>query len=176
MKKLPTVLKTAQRISIVFIILGALCMIQHWPYGRETVYYSKIAFLLFTLAIFSFKKEKTYGHWASLVGLLSYLIYLLDIEALHFADYYLLVITGGAFVIWYWDIGMDQDFFPMRLSTNPSEGRLLNLLKIISVGTVVIGALFKIQHYPRADLLLIIGMVSTAVLMLISTFATKKTK
>lgn len=138
-------------------------MIMHWLYGRETVFFSKILFILTTLVQLISSKRKTYGHWAGIVGIICYSIYLVNIKSLLFLDHYLLIIGGFSWILWYWDVGMEQGLLPSFNSVSLKS----SILIMISILLITIGVLFKIQHYPYADAMLITGMLLAALFMAI---------
>lgn len=145
------------------LIVGALLMIMHWLYGREIVFFSKLLFILSTFVHLLSAQRKTYGHWAGLVGIICYCIYLLNLESLLFLDDYLLLLVGLSWLFWYWDVGMEQGFVPNFKPISLKS----SILIIIGVLLTAVGVLFKIQHYPYADILLISGMLLAALYMVV---------
>ncbi|MDA8886595.1 hypothetical protein OAD66_08495 [Bacteroidia bacterium] len=111
MHKTLTLSKSIQRLSIVGLIIGALLMILHWPFGREIAYYAKITLIASCFIHLLVTPSISYGHWAGIVALSSYSIYFYGFESLLFADNYLLILAGISSLIWYWDVGIEENKF-----------------------------------------------------------------
>jgi hypothetical protein len=61
------------------------------------------------------------------------------------------------------------------MNTNQT-GKLINVLLSISALLVIIGGIFKLQHYPYGNLILSIGIAGWFLLLGIKTFFQRKKK
>ena len=173
MRKTLALSKSIQRLSIAGLIIGALLMILHWPYGREIAYYAKITLIASSFIHLLVTPSKSYGHWTGIIALSSYTIYFYGFESLLFADNYLLILAGIGSIIWYWDVGTEQNKLAIFGPVFGTPFAKKDFVYFLAAAVILIGALFKIMHYPLADTLLIFGL-GLIVLQMIRMVITKE--
>ena len=57
-----------------------------------------------------------------------------------------------------------------KLTSGPGYQKFITMMYGLGASIVIIGALFKIQHYPGASLMLMIGMGTEAIIFFFSAF------
>ena len=170
MQKIRAISKSAQRLSYAGLIIGALILIMHWPGGRDVVRFFQVLFFLSSIGCLLTATPKSYGHWAGILGLIAYALYMLNIQSILFADTYLLGMTALCGFTWYWDVGMEENIengIAPFFALSAIKGATLYLAGVLFVIT---GSLFKIMHWPYADMLLIVGMVAIAIQLILGIF------
>jgi gliding motility-associated protein GldL len=56
------------------------------------------------------------------------------------------------------------------MAMNPTTSKWLNFFVCIAASVVIIGALFKLQHWPGADIALIVGLSTEALIFFVYAF------
>ncbi len=145
-------------------------MILHLPYGRDIVFYSKLSWLLATISCLLFARPKSYGSWAGLGAILFFVLFLLQLEPLLFLENYFRTLSLVLGLLYAWDVALETS----PLIFENKRGSITSAVWLIALVLTIIGVLFKIQHYPGADLMPILGLVLGACTMLYDTFSKSK--
>lgn len=144
------------RVSLLILIAGGLMQTQHWPYGKEVVAAGAAGLLVFYPVRFFAKKGK---QWLDYVKLLLIPLWaittVLRVYHLPYAN-----VIGWAptllFLVWFFSEGTCY----IRAGFNDqSQGKWLGKTVFgVAAGLSVLGILFKIQHWPAANIMLILGV------------------
>jgi hypothetical protein len=163
MSKLFAISKRLQRAAFAGVLFASLMKIMHWKLGNELFLFAILLLVLASLVNFLTNPSRSYGHWAGAVSLVAFGLLYFRIEALEFAETYLMIIAGAGVLLWQWDVGMDDGLMGNFLPFAPNQSILSRVLWISSTITIVIGALFKIMHWEYGNVLLIVGMAAAAI-------------
>ncbi len=145
--------KFAVRISIGFLIIGAMFKIMHWP-GANVILLGSLLFIgLFSAARFISIKAKLPLDYIRLMLAESFVINAI-FGFLHWPykviPWILLFIS---FILWIW-----YDGFAFSQNKTPKE-KIPDVILIIGGILVGFGIIFKIMHWPYAGIMLVIGFV-----------------
>ncbi|MCF8296312.1 MAG: hypothetical protein K9J13_02105 [Saprospiraceae bacterium] len=167
------ILKSPLLISIGILLIGILFKIQHYPYADWIV---SIAFTsISVLYIFRFvnKKKKTLLNILKLVLVVSWSINGI-FTLLHLPFGYIFgLISSVSFIAWFWLEGFA--YFGNRNSkdSNPMLN-ISNWIYSISAILILVGAFFRISHWPGGILLLISGLILAFIWFVFEIFDIKK--
>ena len=151
-------LKPIQKISMATMLIGAICMIQHYPFGGEIAFLSKIILSASTFLIFIFTKPKSYGHWAAFIGLVLFIAINLNIDAIDAISKYLMVLISICIVIYYWDIGMN-DGTVVTLGVDNEGEKIQEITLMACLGFLILGLILKLNDSSLAVLSFGIGVI-----------------
>lgn len=161
------ILYATLRLSIAFYIIGLLFKIMHWPNGGSLLLVSTIAIILAYPFRFMHKKEKSELDYIKL-GLVLFwgihsILYNYHLPGQRFFQYGTIVL----FVAWL-IMGGPTNFVQAGNNEKPRKLLYLSLFLLgACMVSTAIGSLFKIMHWPYADVLLILGLSGTALWFLI---------
>ncbi len=159
--------KFAVRISIGFLIIGAMFKIMHWPAANVIVIGSLLSIGLFSAARFIAIKTKVALDYIRLMLAESFVINAI-FGFLHWPykviPWTLLFIS---FILWIW-----FDGFAFSQNKTPKE-KIPDVILIIGGILVVFGVIFKIMHWPYAGIMLLIGFVGVTTSYFLGAFRDK---
>ena len=159
--------KFAVRISIGFLIIGAMFKIMHWPAANVIVIGSLLSIGLFSAARFIAIKTKVALDYIRLMLAESFVINAI-FGFLHWLykviPWTLLFIS---FILWIW-----FDGFAFSQNKTPKE-KIPDVILIIGGILVVFGVIFKIMHWPYAGIMLLIGFVGVTTSYFLGAFRDK---
>lgn len=158
------------RLSIPFIILGALFKLMHWPFSGTLITIGFGMIVILYPIRFYLKPQKRLIDYVKLILLISYPInaYL---RLFHLPTPYLLpIISFGAFILW---IALELfDLYSNRKQIDSLKIFPFGILSVINL-FLFMGAFYKLMHYPYANAILITGFVFLTTYFLIDTFKPK---
>lgn len=164
---------TLFRISISLFLIGTLLKVQHLPYDMEMLNLSLGLMFISYIFRFSFKKEKLFLDYLKLVLVLSWSIQ----AALHLnhLPYRLpfAIVSAASFIFWFGYEGPFGYFKRPSKSDSFKKKIIPSFLYPLSIIPIVLGALFKLMHWPMAGILLILGFSFLALTILASTFSNR---
>lgn len=159
------ILRTPLRISIAVLILGFLFKIMHWPYGNLIITVSFILISILYFFRFFNKSKKILLDYAKLLLVFSFSIRGIIITLhLPFKDVFNIIALIAA-LAWLL-LGGHKDYYGNSSVSNNKYFRG----SVIGIGSIVIivGALFKMMHWPGASIMLIVGLSLVALFYLIT--------
>lgn len=142
-------------LSLAVYVIGALCRIQHWPFGAELSLIGCIGIGIFSILYFSLKSDKSLFDKMALVGLpLASISILARTFHLPYANEVRLmcILIGLGYSIYLlvgWLPNLKSDSGKIRWD------RMAFLAGAICVG---IGAFLKMIHWPFASVFLLVGL------------------
>lgn len=178
--------KRAFKISIALVILSFLFSLMHWPFTRPLALISQLSISISSLLIFATKKEKsTVDYVLTLVGclvLFNVLYPYLSGEISPLYSYQKLLLIGLIIPEGFstfsntgsstespkeeldtYEFGAEDNPDAVKPTEQKRTLKLSSILLGVGILPVLLGLLFKIQHYPGASALLISGFVLSAV-------------
>lgn len=164
---------TKKLFSILFRIFGAafilsiLFRINHYPY-QYLLYFTGISGLLVTYAFwFIIHSKKATYNYLLLVFFLLWLSLRLLI-ALHIPYSFILSsISSASFLIWLF-------LYVFESSQRNWKSFFQNLPFVFAAIFIITGALFKINHFPGADIMMFLGVIFGLAWFIISMFGKKE--
>lgn len=143
--------RTFRTIAIALVIIGALFKIQHWP-GIEALAYTAWGFAVAALLWWPLSGQPLLHQESArnvfTLGLISSIV----LGTLHLPGkgYALAIaVLGGVALLW-----LDRD----RLLPGKSDKGSKPWLFYMALALVIVGTLFRIQHWPHGTVLLLGGL------------------
>ncbi|WP_204344507.1 GldL-related protein [Psychroserpens algicola] len=162
------------RLAVIILIYGALFKVMHWPYANPLMGFGSISILLLYLIRFFYKKEKVILDYVKLVIVLlwvfKYIIGVFHIMSLPYIFEILLLVL----CIW-WLIEEGLDFISNRkLKGHLFLKSLYYLFFGLTTCLLVVGIIFKIQHWPYGNIMFTLGVLLLSGLLLLDYFIVKR--
>lgn len=163
------------KFSIGIVILGSLFKILHWPYGNIFILSGFSAIMLFYFLRFLYKPDKNLSNISKLLIVVFFCSHkLFTIFHLPYKEYLLyaaLVALIGHYIadgfrIFTFDNYSNSDIAP----------KYSKAFHPIFLGVAILGALFKIMHWPYAGVLLTLGLSLLAIWFIKDMFLPNKKK
>lgn len=165
-----TVIVRLIRLSFPIIIIGILFKIRHWPYSQELMTIGLgLIVLLYPIRYYLKTTKRLIDYIKLILGICLPINYYLSV--FHLPSFFLLpILSFGTFIFWLilelYDIYQNND--NKSLKVFPFE------ILSINIFFVSVGVLFKLWHYPNANLILILGFVLLFTYFVIDTIKLKK--
>ena len=158
------------RVCISVLLMGALFKIMHWPYATIVMLVSISGILLLYPLKFWFIREKSTMEYVKLALVVLWCLnYLTKVLHLYQLPLFFNIVLVLLFIWWFINEG--------ETALNFRNIKIKGVLKIfymaiaiIAIGCIVLGALFKIQHWSYSNLLFVIGMTITSILVTVDHF------
>ncbi len=146
----------------------------HWPYAQQLVLIGSIAITILYLIRFIYKKEKATLDYVKL-GLVVLWTFSYSVKTFHVLQipYILELLLLILFVWWFIEEGLTY-FTRRKLKDNGFIKFFYYGFSIMAVALIIIGALFKIQHWPFGALILTIGFLLLSIMLIVDYFVIKK--
>lgn len=157
---------------IGLLILGFLISVQRWPYGNLIMVCACAAIVLGHTVEVIRNKNRSLTHYLSLGAVVCACTYWV-LLILHYPYKFLFGIGALVFFIAYYFMDRFTNKESKAISDQldleedtPSKITFYNASFVI----IILGALFKILHFPGGDLLLVIGLIIVGISMVITLF------
>lgn len=162
------------RIALSSVILGLLFKLHHWPYGNEIILIACIALAILYSVRFALKKAKVVLDYVKLLLIVLWIFNYIT-KTLHIINFNSIFNFIVLILLGYWFINEGTTYF--------SKNRKLKDIKdlktgyyvawIITIIPLVLGILFRIQHWPYGALLTTVGFLFLSVMILVDYFVTE---
>lgn len=152
-----------RQLSIAIAILGVLFRLQHWVSANTLLLIGACGVMVFQMGWFAVKKPKQLLDYARTLALITYVL-------------------SGVFRLMHWPYGdiLRLIFYPIGVfwivleaarymgftgeqSTRSRRDLLVSMLAGFAAVLVIAGALFKLQHWPYGNAMLITGLASAVI-------------
>ena len=155
--------------SIALIMIGALCRIQHWPYGKE-MFITGFGMLLIGFFVrFLGKKEKDLGAYLEIISVILFVVHSV-MSALKLP--YNSIVRSAFFVcVIVYLVKYSLSKWKDRAEEKFTFSRFLFILGAF---TIILGAIFKIQHWPGSTVLLSVGLCFGVFYIVLQLFSSDK--
>lgn len=161
--KLKRFFYAGRQISIAILILGVLFRLQHWFYTLPLTLLGAFGIAAFTIGLFIIKKSKGLRDYARTIVATTYVVNV-AFRLMHwpFADVVQWIFYAAAA---FWLIEEGLVYMGFSGSGGPKSKRdiLASILAVFAAIMVIVGALFKLQHWPYGNVMLIIGLASAVI-------------
>lgn len=137
---------------VTLFLIGLLFKIEHWPFANLIIISSFCGLILFYPLRFAAKSQKKFIDYVKLVFILFWSVS--GIFTILHLPYAIIFhsISSASFIIWFFMEGFS--YFTGDENSKNSSAVILQIAFV----TVVIGVIFKIQHWPYDTILLCIGL------------------
>jgi len=162
------------RIALIILVYGVLFKVMHWLYAKQLILLgSGLIVLLYSLR-FLYKKEKQTLDYVKL-GLVLVWVFNYCIKGLHLFNIpYVLDLVLLILFVW-WLITEGFTYFIRRKLKNSGVLKLFYYgFSITSLALIIIGVLFKIQHWPYGSLIFTFGSLLLSMMLIVDYFAIQK--
>ncbi len=166
-------------IAVAILVIGIVLKIMHWPFSEWFLLIGSGGLAFFYLLRFLSKPQKVFLDYVKLslviafsiraVVVLFHLPGKIIVSIIFLALLGLFVIMGGMPYL----IGEGEDSKTAFESKNYAV-LIKSGLVIVGATSIVLGAIFKIMHWPGAGPLLVVGLVITAAWAIVDLLFTKK--
>lgn len=173
-KQATKILTLPLRAALVILLYGALFKVMHWPYAQTLMLYGSIAILILYSIRFLFKKEKQRLDFIKL-GLVLIWVFSYIINVFHLLNmpYVLEIVLLGLFVWWFIEEGLTY-FIRRKLVDNGFIKFFYYGLSITSLALIIIGSLFKVQHWPYGSIMFTFGILLLSFMLVVDYFVIKR--
>ena len=158
------------RVCISVLLLGALFKIMHWPYASIVMLLSISGILILYPLRFCFITEKSTMDYVKLALVVLWCLnYLTKVFHLYQLPLFFNIVLLLLFIWWF----INEGFSGLNLGNIKIKGVLKLFyiaIVIFAFGCIVLGAVFKIQHWPYSNLLFVIGVTLTSILVTLDHF------
>jgi len=156
------------KVGIAGLIIGALFKILHWPGANLILLISFIWVSVSHFIHFVQIRPKRTIDYAMLLLVVSFMLYQ-AISIFHWPHRKTaLFLFAGAALFFF------LSYLFSSIESNQSKTSLsIAIAKTLSSISIIIGALFKILHWPGAQIMLITGMLGFALVVIYQTFQTE---
>tara|TARA_B100001059_G_scaffold236704_1_gene289228 strand:+ start:6277 stop:6801 length:525 start_codon:yes stop_codon:yes gene_type:complete len=159
------------RICISILLLGNLFKIMHWPNAYDLLTFSISGILIVYPIRFYFKQDKETMDYIKVITIVLWCLnFLLGFNQVF--GFSILIILFG-----WWLLTESANYF------NSNQLVLSNIAQkvyygfiAISIGSIAFGTLFKIQHWPYANVLFTLGVFLASILVIVDYFVRRKTE
>jgi len=158
------------RFCLSILILGALFKVMHWPYANQLMLPAVSGILIFYTIRFLLKETKERLDYVKLLLVLTWsLHYLITVFHLFYLPEFVVYIPLILFGWWFIEEGINY-FKNSRFKVGSAGKIMFTTFVLMSIGFIIIGALFKIQHWPYGALIFSLGMLLLSFLVIIDYF------
>lgn len=159
------------RICISIILLGNLFKIMHWPNAYQLMTIGISGILIVYPIRFYFKQDKETMDYIKVVMIVLWCLNFLLVFNQVFSFGGLLILFG-----WWLLIDSASYFSNNQLILSTISQKVYYGFIAISIGSIGFGSIFKIQHWPYANILFTLGVVLASILLIVDYFVRCKTK
>ena len=157
-KSILRLLKPIQSLSMATLLISAIFIIQHYPFGGEIVLVSQTLLAASTLLIVILTQPKTYGHWAAFIGIILFVALNLNYEVIDSISKYLIILISICIVIYYWDIGM-SDGTVISLGIDEHGNKIQEIAIMVGLGSFIVGLILKLNDSMLSVMFFAIGIL-----------------
>ena len=172
-KPVHKILTIPLRIALVILLYGSLFKFMRWPYAQTLMLFGNIAILILYSIRFLFIKDKLKLDYIKLSLVLVWVFsYIVSAFHLFNMPYVFEIVLLILFVWWFIEEGLTY-FTRRKLVDSRFVKFLYYLLLITSLTLVIVGALFKIQHWPYGAILFTFGVLMLSLVLILDLFVIK---
>lgn len=169
------ILRAPLRISIAVLIVGVMFKIMHWPFGAWIIVFGFSLIAVLYPFRFMNKKSKVLLDYARLLFVICWAVYGI-FAALHLPYKIIFdVLRSISFVFWIIMEGINY-FSKVKEKKSGTINIISYIIIAISAALVLVGALFKIMHWPGAGPMLVVGLSLVVIWFLLDFFKIGKSK
>lgn len=173
-KSRPKKLTLPLRFALIILIYGALFKIMHWPYAQTLMLFGSLFILILYTIRFVLKTEKAQLDYVKLALVVVWVIgYVLQVLHILNVPYIFNAILLALFGWWFIEEGLNY-FTKRKLKDNGILKFFYYGFSICSLTLIIIGALFKIQHWPYGALMFTCGILLLSLMLIVDYFAIKR--
>ncbi|MEL0644370.1 hypothetical protein V6251_08250 [Olleya sp. Ti.3.14] len=159
------------RICISILLLGILFKIMHWPNAYDLLTFSFSGILILYPIRFYFKQDKETMDYIKVIMIVLWCLnFLLGFNQVF--GFSILIILFG-----WWLLTESANYFNNnKLVLSNIAQKVYYGFIAISIGGIAFGILFKIQHWPYANVLFTLGVFLASILVIVDYFVRRKTE
>lgn len=162
------------RIALIIMLYGLLFIKMSWPYGHMLLFIGTVILTVLYLIRFLNKRTKARVDYVKLSIVLIWFFGLFGtvFNWFHITDIIEIILI--ILTIW-WLIEEGFSYFINRKLVNNSVLRgSYYVLAFASIGSICVGYIFKIQHWPFGNLMFTLGVLLLSILILLDHFVIKR--
>jgi len=155
------------RLLLALFIIGILFKIMHWPFANILILASSLGIIiLYPIRFYLNNNKETLNYVKLFLVPLWFVLYVSKtlhlINTPRILNIILLVLFG-----WWFVLEGTSYFKDKPLKNNRFTKALYYIFLLSTISLVIIGFLFKLQHWPYGALILTIGMLSASILVIV---------
>lgn len=161
--KLRRLFYSGRQLSVAIIILGVLFRLQHWTLANTIFLTGAVGIIIFQLGWFVLKRPKQLIDYARTLALITYILSSV-FRLMHWPYGDILRVVFYPFGI-FWIVMEAARYmgFTEGQGAKSKQDLLVSMLAGFAAVLVIAGALFKLQHWPYANAMLISGLAMATI-------------